>query len=102
MTAGYRGFLNGTNGGFGNITYQNQVFELGTPFPWGLVPGGNFIYESWLPVTLQAGVGPSDPTALGGFFINATGLQWSSAKNAAPGSAGDLFGGWLGEHSFAV
>ena len=55
-------------------------------------------YAAWQPVRIDAGAGSNDSSygIQDGFFINDTGLQWSSS----PGNAGtpqDLFGGWLGK-----
>jgi hypothetical protein len=50
-------------------------------------------YSSWQPVRVDAGVGGSD-YEVSGFFINETGLQWTS-NPTAPGTANDAFGGWL-------
>ena len=52
-------------------------------------------YAAWEPVRINAGLGGTGESGLNsGFFINATGLQWSSA--VVPG-VNDEFGGWLGE-----
>ncbi|KAK3721049.1 hypothetical protein LTR37_003339 [Vermiconidia calcicola] len=97
QSAGITGFLNGTNGQVNEITYQNQVFDLGNDFAWTLlpVPSVNF-YAAWQPVRVQAGDGPSDLQSDSGFWIdNENGLQWTSAPQDAPGSGSDAFGGWL-------
>ena len=77
-------------------TLYNQEFDLGTSFPWMLEMATNTVfYSAWQPVRLNAGGYSSDPSA-SGFFLNETGLQWSSTPDA-PGASGDTFGGWLGE-----
>lgn len=54
-------------------------------------------YTTWQPVRINAGGGPSAPNGESGFYINSTGLQWTSAPNQKPGGTGNQFGGWLGE-----
>jgi len=52
-------------------------------------------YAAWEPVRINAGLGGKEESGLNsGFFINATGLQWTSA--VVPG-VNDEFGGWLSE-----
>lgn len=55
-------------------------------------------YAAWEPVRINAGNGStnSDYGIETGFFINSTGLQWTSSVGSA-GSEGDAFGGWLGK-----
>jgi len=53
-------------------------------------------YAAWQPVRINAGLGDTDSGETSGFFINATGLQWNSA---APETANNAFGGWLGRSS---
>jgi len=52
-------------------------------------------YSGWQPVRIDAGEAKSSsPRGKGdGFFINSTGLQWTSAPGANP--AIDTFGGWI-------
>ena len=52
-------------------------------------------YASWQPVRINAGLDTDDSGESGGFFINDTGLQWSS--NNGQNAADDEFGGWLGK-----
>ena len=54
-------------------------------------------YAAWQPVRINVGGGStsSDYGIETGFFINSTGLQWSSSPGNA-GAAQDEFGGWLG------
>jgi hypothetical protein len=55
---------------------------------------GDTAYSTWQPVRIDAGYGGSSSRGDGdGFFINATGLQWSSTPGAD--SALDSFGGWI-------
>lgn len=83
-----------TNVTANGTTYSNQLFDLGNDFPWGLVmvPIEQF-YSAWQPVELNAGATGSryDVT---GFFINETGLQWTSSPEQV-GTENDQFGGWL-------
>ncbi|KAF2164909.1 hypothetical protein M409DRAFT_24812 [Zasmidium cellare ATCC 36951] len=96
-TAGIKGFLKITNittpDSYDGHVY-NQVFDLGNEFPWGLVmvPYDTF-YTQWQPVEINAGAVGSGYT-VSGFFINETGLQWTSSPGAI-GSASDSFGGWF-------
>ncbi len=54
-------------------------------------------YAAWQPVRINVGGGStsSDYGIETGFFINSTGLQWTSSPGNA-GAAQDEFGGWLG------
>ncbi|KAK0305728.1 hypothetical protein LTR91_009714 [Friedmanniomyces endolithicus] len=76
-----------------------QQFDLGTqPYPWTMIMAEavNF-YAAWEPVRINVG-GGSTSSAYGietGFFMNSTGLQWTSSPGNA-GAAQDEFGGWLG------
>jgi hypothetical protein len=56
------------------------------------------LYAAWQPVRINAGGGSttSDYGIETGFFINETGLQWSSVPSDVS-SAEDVFGGWLGK-----
>ncbi|KAF2723839.1 hypothetical protein K431DRAFT_282532 [Polychaeton citri CBS 116435] len=92
-TVASKGFLNGTN-----ITsptgkkFYNQEFDLGGDFPWALVPAPYTIeYTAWQPVRINAGQGVVDEYS--GFFINGTGLQWSTAPESE--ASRNLFGGWI-------
>ncbi|KAK4494157.1 hypothetical protein PRZ48_014455 [Zasmidium cellare] len=97
FSSGIKGFLNATNittpSAYGGGVY-NQVFDLGNPFPWGLVmvPYETF-YTQWQPVEINAGAVGSSYT-VSGFFINETGLQWTSNPNSIGGGS-DSFGGWF-------
>ena len=92
-----KAFLNGTNGEVKGTTYQNVVFDLGNEFPWSLVVALNTnFYAAWEPVELNAGGGESDPKGYSGYWINGTGLQWTSDLSEAPTSKLNEFGGWLG------
>jgi len=51
-------------------------------------------YAAWEPVRINAGLGSTDSGETGGFFVNSTGLQFSSAPGQ---TSGNEFGGWLGE-----
>jgi hypothetical protein len=55
-----KGFLNGTNGKVKGTVYQNQVFDLGSEFPYTMImdESVNF-YAAWEPVRINAGDGPS-------------------------------------------
>ena len=54
------GFLNGTNGKSGDVTYQNVVFDLESEFPWSLVMAINTnFYAAWEPAQINAGGGES-------------------------------------------
>jgi hypothetical protein len=92
-----KAFLNATNVTSSSGTqYYNQLFDLGNDFPWGLQMDQNTaFYAAWEPVRMNAGVGGSD-VSVSGFFLNSTGLQWTTSVDA-PGSANDAFGGWIGE-----
>ncbi|KAK0983102.1 hypothetical protein LTR91_011334 [Friedmanniomyces endolithicus] len=75
-----------------------QQFDLGTqPYPWTMIMAEavNF-YAAWQPVRINVGGGStsSDYGIETGFFINSTGLQWTSSPGNA-GAAQDEFGGWL-------
>lgn len=85
----------GTTNVTGNGTqYYNQLFNFSNPFPWGLEMEENVnFYAAWEPVRINAGVGGSD-FEVSGFFINETGLQWTS-NPTAPGTISDAFGGWI-------
>ncbi|CAK3932297.1 Hypothetical predicted protein [Lecanosticta acicola] len=89
-----RGYLGPTNVTSSNGTkYYNQLFDLNNTFPFGLAMEENTnFYAGWEPVRLNADVGSSFET--NGFFINGTGLQWTS-NTAQAGSSSDAFGGWL-------
>lgn len=51
-------------------------------------------YTGWQPVRIDAGAGGTSSRGDGeGFFINSTGLQWSSAPGA--NATLDSFGGWI-------
>lgn len=86
--AASKGFLNATSVKRPNGKYfSEQLFDLGSDFPYGLVVDttANF-YSSWEPVRVNAGGSP------GGYFFNATGLQW----NTSPSQPAETeFGGWM-------
>ena len=86
--------LAATNITVNGTTYYNQLFDLGNDFPWGLVmvPNQDF-YAAWQPVQLNAGASGS-AFDVSGFFINETGLQWTSNPDQV-GTDTDEFGGWL-------
>ncbi|TKA76132.1 hypothetical protein B0A55_03244 [Friedmanniomyces simplex] len=75
-----------------------QEFDLGTqPYPWTMIMADSVnFYAAWQPVRINAGGGStsSDYGIETGFFINTTGLQWTSSPGNA-GTAQDEFGGWL-------
>lgn len=74
-----------------------QEFDLGGDFPYALLVDPVGEYAAWEPVRLDAGLG-SWPNSIGAFFINSTGLQFSSA----PGSiADDQYAGWLGKTTWS-
>lgn len=50
-------------------------------------------YAAWEPVRINAGDGGTSMDG-SGFFINATGFQWTSAPGKN-GTESDEFGGWL-------
>lgn len=50
-------------------------------------------YAAWEPVRIDVGSG-GNTTVASGFFINGTGLQWTSSAGQN-GTEGDEFGGWL-------
>jgi len=53
-------------------------------------------YAAWEPVRINAGLSSSTDSGLtGGFFLNSTGVQWTSSPGDNEGS--DAFGGWLGK-----
>jgi hypothetical protein len=108
------GFLNATNTSTPNAPNYIQEFDFGTEFPWYSVQcsnggGGTQLtsicrgmymalsdtaYSGWQPVRIDSGYGGSSSRGLGeGFFINSTGLQWSSNAGADP--AIDSFSGWI-------
>jgi hypothetical protein len=101
-TSGINGFLNQTNTTTGTpdgTPLYNQEFDLGNDWPWQLEMAANTnFYAAWQPVRVRAGGGYSD-SYISGFFINETGLQWTSTPER-PGVRDDGFGGWLGESSF--
>lgn len=92
---GIRGYLGNTNVTSINGTkYYNQLFDQNNTFPWGLVMEENVnFYAAWEPVRIQAGASGTDYD-VSGFFINETGLQWTS-NTAQAGAYADAFGGWL-------
>ena len=48
QTSGIEGFLNGTEGKSGGVTYQDVVFDLGSDFSWDLVMAANTnFYAAW-------------------------------------------------------
>lgn len=88
-TYAIKGFLNATNltspdGGF----LQEQLFDLGGGFPYGMITADVNFYAGWEPVRINAGDGE------GRFFMNSTGLQWTSAPGLS--AAEDGFGGEFG------
>ncbi|KAI7284826.1 hypothetical protein KC345_g2104 [Hortaea werneckii] len=92
--AAAKGFLEQVNG----TTVENnnhQAFNLGNAFPWQMIvaPNVNF-YADWQPVRINAGMGTSNYGTTNGFYINDTGLQWSSSPGTTLPSV-NSFGGWL-------
>jgi hypothetical protein len=73
----------------------SQLFDPGNGIPFRLQIEPTNAYAAWQPVSVNAGGGYSDPFVTG-FFINETGLQWTSSPDQ-PGSRYDSFGGWLGK-----
>lgn len=95
QTSGEKAFLNATNTTGSNRHYSNQLFDLGNEFAWGLEMAQNTeFYAAWQPVRMNAGVSGTDQD-VDGFFLNETGLQWTTTP-ATPGGSNDVFGGWLG------
>ncbi|KAK4987052.1 hypothetical protein LTR66_001544 [Elasticomyces elasticus] len=90
-----KGFLNATNVTIPNSDgefYANQEFDLGNPFPWTMYMDDVNFYAAWEPVRINAGFGaPNYPYS--GFFINNTGLQWTTSPGGSEGQNG--FGGWF-------
>lgn len=87
---GYLKHVKGENAIVGN----NQLFDLGSEFPYDLVMVPYEVaYSSWQPVRINAGSGGNGED-VSNFFINATGLQWTTTPNK-PGSPDDMFGGWI-------
>lgn len=71
-----------------------QNFNLGSVFPWYMEMVENEVfYAAWQPVRINAGTGGTS-SENSGFFVNNTGLQWTSLPGT-PGAVGDTFGGWL-------
>ncbi|KAK5709589.1 hypothetical protein LTR17_019673 [Elasticomyces elasticus] len=76
-----------------------QEFDQGTDgaYVMTMVEAASY-YAAWQSVRLrlvEPGYTTSSPDAIeNGFFINATGLQWTSAPGQA-GTSQDSFGGWL-------
>ncbi|KAK4895383.1 hypothetical protein LTR27_006447 [Elasticomyces elasticus] len=76
-----------------------QEFDEGTDgaYVMTMVEAAGY-YAAWQSVRLrlvEPGYTTSSPDAMeNGFFINATGLQWTSAPGQA-GTSQDSFGGWL-------
>ncbi|CZT18153.1 uncharacterized protein RCC_03993 [Ramularia collo-cygni] len=89
-----KGYLGAINVTANDMQYYNALFDFGSDYPWGLVmvPAVSF-YSAWQPVRVNIGVSGPDFT-ISGFFMNDTGLQWTSNVQA-PGSPNDMFGGWL-------
>lgn len=85
-----KGFLNATSVKRTNgKLYDYQEFDLGDEFPFSLVVDAYVnSYSSWEPVRINAG-----GSTLGGFFINATGLQWDS--NPGQPMSDNTFAGWM-------
>lgn len=90
-----KGFLEKTNvTGKDDRPFYSALFDLGSDFSYDLVMDEyDTMYAGWQPVRLNAGTGGSG-TEVSGFFINSTGLQWTSTPEK-PGSSDDAFGGWL-------
>lgn len=89
------GYLGPTNLTANGQQFYNALFDFGNDFPWGLSMAENTnFYAAWQPVRVNAGVSGTQPS-VSGFFINETGLQWTTALNA-PGTFNDEFGGWIG------
>lgn len=67
-------------------------FDLGTEdITWGMEPEISVnIYAAWQPVRINVGVEPGNYSA---FFVNETGLQWTTSATGIP----DSFGGWYGK-----
>jgi len=63
---------------------------------WGLEPEiAVNIYAAWQPVRIDVGVEPGEYSA---FFVNETGLQWTTSTTGIP----DSFGGWYGRFAFSL
>ncbi|KAI7168634.1 hypothetical protein KC316_g4977 [Hortaea werneckii] len=72
-----------------------QAFNLGNAFPWQMIMAQNVnFYADWQPVRINAGLGTSSFGTTSGFYINDTGLQWSSSPGSSLSSL-NAFGGWL-------
>lgn len=68
-----------------------QTFDIGNDFPWHMIMGPSNSYQAWTTVQISAAGTPSD-----GFFINATGLQWSTVSPEPKYLSLEIFGGWFG------
>jgi len=78
------GFINMTGVNAAGQHIGNLTFNLTNPFPWGMYHIEEE-YAGW------GGVQINDGVSEGGYFINATGLQWSGTNEDLGGS----FGSWL-------
>jgi hypothetical protein len=94
-TYAVKGFLAQTNTTASGTPLYNQEFDFGTGFAWEAVAALSTVqYTAWQPVRINAGSGYSG-LEVSGFFLNETGLQWSTTPDS-PGGNSDEFGGWLG------
>ncbi|RMX88652.1 hypothetical protein D0869_01466 [Hortaea werneckii] len=74
---------------------RSMAFNLGNAFPWQMIMAQNVnFYADWQPVRINAGLGTSSFGTTSGFYINDTGLQWSSSPGSSLSSL-NAFGGWL-------
>jgi len=92
-THGVNAFLNETTS-LGPVlqaaaTYPLE-FDLGNDFPWSAIVANVNFYSAWEPVRINGG---GFSTEQGGYYINGTGLQWTTSPNNTRG--GDGFGGWI-------
>ncbi|KAK4574880.1 hypothetical protein LTR86_001722 [Recurvomyces mirabilis] len=93
-----KGWLTPASNNTNDTNNYYQELDLGTPtYPWTMLLATNVnFYAAWEPVRVFVGSGSnsSEYGVQNGFFINETGLQWTSAPHGAGGAA-DYFGGWL-------
>ena len=65
------------------------VFDLGNGYPYTMQVVDVNSYAAWEPVRINSAA----DSGTGAFYINATGLQWTSAPVGSP--RGNTFDGWI-------
>ncbi|KAK6431889.1 hypothetical protein LTR95_011942 [Oleoguttula sp. CCFEE 5521] len=83
------------DGILGSLNGTVQGFNLGTTFPWSMLMAlSTATYAAWEPVRIDVGQGGISARGWGdGFFINGTGLQWTSSTTGDEET--NSFAGWM-------